>query len=323
MRAGIHQSLSKPDFFRTREMGCASGILLVWIMQGIEGHRSLLQKEAPRSDQHLKRCSERPPKHCYFNTDSRKGRYHLLRLNLSFSHSPGLLAVLPAKAPRRNLYWFNRGIVTPECWWRLGSQVGTDNTLSLAPKDPLKPLIISSPFSSAPEPPTLPTSHPRLLSSTAPVQSCSPFKSILTPNTSLFSQPACPKYFPPALTERVFTGQLQNNKFPFFETVVWGALWCGIWPTGDHLAGVAHYWVVNLTCWTEWLGSLWSPVRHFWVPSIKLCLMSKAKISSTCVQVLTSGMFIIPAVAHLLRHNQFSPAVAGTITCFTERCELH
>lgn len=128
-----------------------------------------------------------------------------------------------------------------------------------------------------------------LLSSTAPVQSCSPFKSILTPNTSLFSQPACPKYFPPALTERVFTGQLQNNKFPFFETVVWGALWCGSWPTGDHLAGVAHYWVVNLTCRTEWLGSLWSPVRHFWVPSIKLCLMCNAKISALACKLWLQG----------------------------------
>lgn len=65
-----------------------------------------------------------------------------------------------------------------------------------------------------------------LLSSSAPVQSCSPFKSILTPNTSLFSQPACPKYFPPALTERVFTGQLQNNKFPFLRRL-YGEL-CGV-----------------------------------------------------------------------------------------------
>lgn len=67
---------------------------------------------------------------------------------------------------------------------------------------------------------------PWLLSSSAPVQSCSPFKSILTPNTSLFSQPACPKYFPPALTERVFTGQLQNNKFPFLRRL-YGEL-CGV-----------------------------------------------------------------------------------------------
>lgn len=65
-----------------------------------------------------------------------------------------------------------------------------------------------------------------LLSSIAPAQSCSPFKSILTPNTSLFSQPACPKYFPPALTERVFTGQLQNNKFPFLRRL-YGEL-CGV-----------------------------------------------------------------------------------------------
>lgn len=170
---------------------------------------------------------------CTLNSTADSGKGHLLRLNLSLSAIPGPLTVQPARPPGKQppLIYQQQKTILPlrgcEDLERLTYHMETDDALFFHLNDALRHLrLISSTFSSASEHLTLATSYPLAAELLAPVKSCSLFKSILTPNTSLFSQPACPKYFPPALTERVFTGQLQNNKFPFLRRL-YGEL-CGV-----------------------------------------------------------------------------------------------